>query len=436
MEKEVFISYSRKDTEIANQICEAFDNAGITYFIDRQGIGGGMEFPEVLAEAIMNCKIMLFVASRNSYASKFTNNEVTYAFNKKPKGTIIPYIIDDSTLPPSLEFIFSSINIRTIKEHPVNTILVKDICSLLKRQSNSLITEKDTNSFSGFIKNHLSKTSLFASILLVIGLSLYLTLHRSGASDMQTSPLVDTLGMYDSAHFMSSANAMVEEAFQTRSYVREFGRKSHIKIDFPIAGNESLLWNIRNAINKELSDENNIFKGDVNDINKLLDYYTGVLSAEYNEEGAYIEIDIEKVYENDRIVSYKKYISYYFPETPRVRYNISGMIFRKRDGRKFSIDMIIAELQMQKEIKNGLKEYFDVKSDADLMNQINESSLHNVNGTRIIPLPDNCPLITEKGFEFHYGEYEISYGNYHPSFTVSVNMMKQYLSDEGKTFIE
>ena len=67
MNYDIFISYSRKDTEIANRICKAFDQAGITYFIDRQGIGGGMEFPTVLAEAILNCKLMLFLASKNSF---------------------------------------------------------------------------------------------------------------------------------------------------------------------------------------------------------------------------------------------------------------------------------------------------------------------------------------------------------------------------------
>ena len=59
---DVFISYSRKDTNVANRICKAFDDAGITYFIDRQGIGGAYEFPAVLAEAIMSSKIFLYLA--------------------------------------------------------------------------------------------------------------------------------------------------------------------------------------------------------------------------------------------------------------------------------------------------------------------------------------------------------------------------------------
>ena len=123
---DVFISYSRKDAVVADNITKAFDDAGITYFIDRQGIGGGMEFPEILANAIKESKVFLFLASENSYKSKFTQSEIVYAFNKKQKKDIIPYIIDESSLPDALEFTFSSINWRNTKEHPVETI-VEDV---------------------------------------------------------------------------------------------------------------------------------------------------------------------------------------------------------------------------------------------------------------------------------------------------------------------
>ena len=35
---DVFISYSRKDSAIADEIRKAFDQVGITYFIDREEI--------------------------------------------------------------------------------------------------------------------------------------------------------------------------------------------------------------------------------------------------------------------------------------------------------------------------------------------------------------------------------------------------------------
>lgn len=126
---DVFISYSRLDTKIADRICEAFDAAGITYFIDRQ-TRPGMEFPIVLANAIQNSRIFLFLASRNAYESKFTNSEITYAFNKKSKGEIIPYIIDGSTLPEHLQFVFSSIN-WTYRRYNNDAPLINDLKKIL-----------------------------------------------------------------------------------------------------------------------------------------------------------------------------------------------------------------------------------------------------------------------------------------------------------------
>ena len=134
MRYDVFISYSRKDTAIADQICAAFDKAGISYFIDRQSIGGGMEFPKVLAPAIRDSEVFLFLASANAYDSPFTNREILYAFNKKRGEKMLPYIIDSNPLPDDLEFVFASTNWRVQREHPIDTVLVDDVLRLLGRQ--------------------------------------------------------------------------------------------------------------------------------------------------------------------------------------------------------------------------------------------------------------------------------------------------------------
>lgn len=131
---DIFISYSRKDTDIANRLCKIFDKYNITYFIDRQGISGGMEFPAVIAKAIKNSVIFLFLASKNSYESKFTQSEVIFAFNKKEKRYILPYIIDDSNLPEELEFTFSAINWCRIDDHPIETTFVDDVLKMLGRK--------------------------------------------------------------------------------------------------------------------------------------------------------------------------------------------------------------------------------------------------------------------------------------------------------------
>ena len=147
---DVFISYSRKDTDVADRICRAFDEEGISYFIDRQGIGGGMEFPAVLAKAIKESVVFLFLASKNSYESKFTQSEIVYAFNKKQKQDIIPYIIDGSTMPDELEFTFSAINWRQMDRHPIDTTLVDDVLYRLGRQR----TNTERNGLTEFLENN------------------------------------------------------------------------------------------------------------------------------------------------------------------------------------------------------------------------------------------------------------------------------------------
>ncbi|MBQ6236722.1 MAG: leucine-rich repeat protein [Bacteroidales bacterium] len=145
MNHDVFISYSRKDSAIADQICAALDRAGISYFIDRQGIGGGEEFPKVLAPAIKNCGVFLFLASENSYNSSFTGREITYAFKKNKGKKMLPYILDDCEMPDDLEFIFSSTNWRTMRDHPIDPVLVDDILQLLRRQ-NEISSKEETDS--------------------------------------------------------------------------------------------------------------------------------------------------------------------------------------------------------------------------------------------------------------------------------------------------
>lgn len=149
---DVFISYSRLDTTIADRICDALDHAGIKYFIDRQGIVGGGEFPDIIANAISNSHFFLFLASNNSYASKYTKKEIHFAFNLKP-DSLLPYIIDDSELPISLKFTFSDINIRTIKDHPIVETLVPDLLKLLGREK-----EIDIQKERNWVLNYLQLT--------------------------------------------------------------------------------------------------------------------------------------------------------------------------------------------------------------------------------------------------------------------------------------
>lgn len=219
---DVFISYSRKDTNVANRICKAFDEAGITYFIDRQGIGGAYEFPAVLAEAIMSSKIFLYLASRNSYESKFTQSEITFAFNRKDKGTILPYIIDNSSMPISLEFVFSAINWRNMKEHPIETVLVDDLLRLLGKERTSqqeevatvAVEEKKEASSSKTKKGNRSKWIVPSACLGVVLLAVCLFVFPR--KDIGTISGADTLSNVETvASENSSAEPVIENVVET-----------------------------------------------------------------------------------------------------------------------------------------------------------------------------------------------------------------------------
>ena len=127
MNYDVFISYSRKDTKAADEVCNALTGAGLRCFIDREGIDGGANFPQVLANMIDSSGVFLLLASKNAYASRFTQAEILHAFKHKRSGCIIPYLLDDSPMPPDLEFLLGNVNWVDSKEHPV-----KDLPDIVK----------------------------------------------------------------------------------------------------------------------------------------------------------------------------------------------------------------------------------------------------------------------------------------------------------------
>ena len=102
---DVFISYSWADREVVTSIRKALERNNISYFIDLEGISGGNNIPAVLADAIKDSEVFLFVASKNSYASKFATSEVTFAFNNLPKERILPFLIDNADMPQDFVFL-------------------------------------------------------------------------------------------------------------------------------------------------------------------------------------------------------------------------------------------------------------------------------------------------------------------------------------------
>lgn len=113
MKYDVFISYSRKDyvdnqgnvmeDSPVNRIIQFLDKKNISYWVDKEGIYSGREFVEVLANAIVDSKMVIFVSSKNSNSSIYTTGEVFEAIENK--RLIIPVKIDNSQYNPKFKLL-------------------------------------------------------------------------------------------------------------------------------------------------------------------------------------------------------------------------------------------------------------------------------------------------------------------------------------------
>ena len=120
--KDVYICHSDKDQRYVEYLCKRFDEQGISYVYSNQKYGE--KIPSELIESIHNCRIILFVATHNSYQSPFSVKELVYAFNHIDTNKIIIYQADDAKLPESIRFISLNDNIIHSDHHYVSEKLI------------------------------------------------------------------------------------------------------------------------------------------------------------------------------------------------------------------------------------------------------------------------------------------------------------------------
>lgn len=98
----VFFSYSRNDTDKADNICHLLDAMNIPYWIDRKGVFSGSNFKELIVKAISSTDVVLFLSSENSNKSANVAKEISIAdqYNK----IIIPIRLDSSSMHPKIAY--------------------------------------------------------------------------------------------------------------------------------------------------------------------------------------------------------------------------------------------------------------------------------------------------------------------------------------------
>jgi formylglycine-generating enzyme required for sulfatase activity len=102
---EVFISYASLDKAIAERLCGALENSGISCWMAPRNIEPGTDYPTALVEAIHSARALLLVLTKHAAASPHIASEVGHAFSGKKR--IIPFRIWQKTLPEDLEYFLS-----------------------------------------------------------------------------------------------------------------------------------------------------------------------------------------------------------------------------------------------------------------------------------------------------------------------------------------
>lgn len=108
MKHQIFISYSRKDKNVAESLCEILRENDIEYWIDKEGIYSSSNYKELIVDAIDISKAVIFISSVNSNSSINVIREIGYAVNmNKP---ILPLILDDTPYAKSIRLDISDID--------------------------------------------------------------------------------------------------------------------------------------------------------------------------------------------------------------------------------------------------------------------------------------------------------------------------------------
>jgi hypothetical protein len=91
----IFISYSTRDRDVAQTLCEALEHRGFGCWIASRDIGPGENFQVSIVHAIRAAKVMILVFSANSSKSEEIKKELVLA--GQSRLVVIPVRLEDVT---------------------------------------------------------------------------------------------------------------------------------------------------------------------------------------------------------------------------------------------------------------------------------------------------------------------------------------------------
>ena len=102
MPHDIFISYSSKDKEKADQLSELLASAGLSVWIDQKGIVGAEKWATEIVEGIKACSTFILLLSSHSIESENVLRELSLASEKRKR--VLPVDLEQIILPSSFEY--------------------------------------------------------------------------------------------------------------------------------------------------------------------------------------------------------------------------------------------------------------------------------------------------------------------------------------------
>ena len=97
----IFLSYAHIDRELAHSVIEYLQEKNFNVWFD-EGIHTGTQWEDVIIDKIKNCWMMVFLVTKNSLASDWCRQELTFAKEKGKK--FINVVINNPTFPDWFNF--------------------------------------------------------------------------------------------------------------------------------------------------------------------------------------------------------------------------------------------------------------------------------------------------------------------------------------------
>lgn len=141
--KEVFISYSTKDTDVAFALLEILESYGLDCWIAPRNIPKGAQWAEEIDKAIQNAKVFVVIISSHSIESRQVPKEIALAVSAC--DSIFPFRIDDTGLQGTFRYYLSDYQFTdaTSDTKQKMTELAEIICSSLGKPIPEQKTEKE-----------------------------------------------------------------------------------------------------------------------------------------------------------------------------------------------------------------------------------------------------------------------------------------------------